>query len=266
MKLAFSTLGIPGLPLHDTLWLARTHGYHGVELRAHPEEPVHPGIGVTERADAVAEFKDAGIDVLGIAGYARVAEPGEDALVLAEIRALLELARDLGAPFIRVFPGGGTEQSADEADATAARRLGAGAEIAADLGVRILLETHDSHREATAVSRVLGTVGHHHAGALWDVMHTWLGGEQPATSFAALSPYLGYVQVKDIASAEDTTPLALGAGVLPLTECVDVLSRAGWDGWLCWEYEKRWYPAAADLPTLLGAGREHLSRLLNESA
>ena len=26
-----------------------------------------------------------------------------------------------------------------------------------------------------------------------------------------------------------------------LTECVEVLSRHGWDGWLCWEYEKRWY-------------------------
>ncbi|SDK97248.1 sugar phosphate isomerase/epimerase family protein [Streptomyces indicus] len=266
MKFAFSTLGTPGLPVRDVLWLARTHGYQGVELRAHPEEPVHTGLGITERADVVAEFKEAGIEVLGIAGYARVAEPGEDTPVLTEIRALLELARDLGAPFIRVFPGGGTEQSAEEADATAERRLAAAAETAADLGVRILLETHDSHREATAVSRVLGTVGHRNAGALWDVMHTWLGGEQPSTSFAALAPYLGYVQVKDIASAEDTTPLPLGAGVLPLADCVEELSRQGWDGWLCWEYEKRWYPQAAELPTLLTAGREHLCRLLNEAA
>lgn len=43
-------------------------------------------------------------------------------------------------------------------------------------------------------------------------------------TYAALAPHLGYVQVKDIASAQDTTPLPLGSGVLPLTECVDVLS------------------------------------------
>ncbi|GAA3913021.1 sugar phosphate isomerase/epimerase [Streptomyces lacrimifluminis] len=266
MKLAFSTLGVPGLPIPDVLRLASTHGYHGVELRTHPEEPVHLGLTLAERADVAAEFKASGVEILGLAGYVRVAAPGDDEPVLTELRALLELARDLGAPFVRVFPGGGTDQSPEEADATAARRLGRAAEFAADYGVRILLETHDSHRTGADAIRVLGPVGHRQAGALWDVMHTWLGGEQPMDSFAALSPHLGYVQVKDIASTEDTTPVALGAGVLPLGECVEILSRHSWDGWLCWEYEKRWYEAAAPLEDLLDAGREHLARLLNESA
>ncbi|PPS88418.1 sugar phosphate isomerase/epimerase family protein [Streptomyces sp. MH60] len=266
MKLAFSTLGVPGLPLSDVLGLATAHGYHGVELRAHPEEPVHPGLGPDERAAAVAEFKAAGVEPLGLAGYARVAAPGDDEAVIGELRGLLDLARDLGAPYVRVFPGGGTEQSADEADAVAARRLGTAAEYATELGVRILLETHDSHRTGADAMRVLGLVGHRQVGALWDVMHTWLGGEQPSDTYAALSPHLGYVQVKDIASAEDTTPLPLGAGVLPLTEVVDVLSRHSWDGWLCWEYEKRWYESAAPLPELLTRGREHLARLLTDAA
>ncbi|NEY36374.1 TIM barrel protein [Streptomyces sp. PRKS01-65] len=266
MKLAFSTLGVPGLPLPDVLRLATAHGYHGVELRTHPEEPVHPGLTPAERADVAAAFEAAGVEILGLAGYTRVAAPGDDGPVLAEIRALLDLARDLGAPYVRVFPGGEDGQSPEEADATAARRLGTAAEHAADRGVRVLLETHDSHRTGAAAMRVLGLVGHRHVGALWDVMHTWLGGEQPAETFAALSPHLGYIQVKDIASAGDTTPLPLGTGVLPLTECVEVLSRHGWDGWLCWEYEKRWHEAAAPLPGLLDAGRDHLARLLNESA
>ncbi|MGO4760845.1 sugar phosphate isomerase/epimerase, partial [Streptomyces sp. 2MCAF27] len=57
MQLAFSTLGVPGLPIKDVVRLAADTGYHGVELRAHPEEPVHPGIGAAERAGVVAEFK-----------------------------------------------------------------------------------------------------------------------------------------------------------------------------------------------------------------
>ncbi|MFF7237276.1 sugar phosphate isomerase/epimerase family protein [Streptomyces collinus] len=266
MKLAFSTLGVPGLSVPDVLALATAHGYHGVELRAHPEEPVHPGLTAAERADTAALFKAAGVEILGLAGYTRVAAPGDDAPVLEELRSLLQLAHDLGAPFLRVFPGADPDLPAEESDAVAARRLGTAAEDAAALGVRILLETHDSHRTGADLIRVLGPVGHRQVGALWDVMHTWLGGEQPQDSYAALAPHLGYVQVKDIASADDTSPLPLGAGVLPLTECVDVLCRHGWDGWLCWEYEKRWYESAAPLPDLLDAGRDHLVRLLGEAA
>ncbi|MEV6394832.1 sugar phosphate isomerase/epimerase family protein [Streptomyces sp. NPDC051907] len=261
MKFAFSTLGVPTMPIPEVVALAADTGCQGVELRAHPEEPVHPRIGARERAAVVEEFRRSGVEILTVAGYAQVAAPegevDENDLRL-EIEQLLELARDLGAPYVRVFPGGG-DQDPDAADAVGARRLGAAAETAADLGVRILLETHDSHRTGTDVSRVLGPVGHKNAGALWDVLHPWLGGEAPATTHAALSPFLGYVQVKDVASAEDTAPLPLGEGVLPLAECLGTLTE---ETWLCWEYEKRWYPGAADLPGLLAPGREHLRSLL----
>ncbi|WP_406466837.1 sugar phosphate isomerase/epimerase family protein [Streptomyces sp. NBC_01594] len=257
MKLAFSTLGVPGMPVSDVIRLAVEHGYQGVELRAHPEEPVHPGLSSSERADVADEFKRGGVEILTVAGYVRVAAEGDDQPVLDELAGLVELARDLGASNVRVFPGGGGLDS-DTADANAARRLGAAAPYAADMGVRILLETHDSHRAGVAVARVVGTVGHRQVGALWDIMHTWLAGEEPVASHAVLAPHLGYVQVKDIASADDVTPLPLGAGVLPLRACLDTLDP---DSWVCWEYEKRWHPGAADLPGLLSAGRDHLLRL-----
>ena len=266
MKLAFSTLGVPGLPVDQVVRLAADHGFHGVELRAHAaEEPVHTGLTGVRRAAVKAEFEGAGVEVMCVAAYTKVAAPGADEPVLEDLRAHVELARDLGAPFVRVFPGGaGTPES--EADTVAARRLAAVAPYAEESGVRVLLETHDSHRRGADAARVLGLVGHLACGAIWDVMHTWLGGEQPGASFPVLAPHLGYVQVKDIAAPDDTTPLPLGDGVLPLAECVELLSREEWDGWLCWEYEKRWYPGIADLPGLLDAGRVHLSRLLDESA
>ncbi|WP_046509113.1 sugar phosphate isomerase/epimerase family protein [Streptomyces odonnellii] len=258
MKFAFSTLGVPGLPIPEVVALASSTGYQGVELRAHPEEPVHPGIGPGERAAVAEAFERAGIEILTVAGYARVASAEADGeRVRQELEELVRLAGDLGAPFVRVFPGGGDRDPAD-ADATAAGRLARAAEMAADVGVRILLETHDSHRTGADAARVLGLVGHPQAGALWDVMHTWLGGEDPVVTHAALGPYLGYVQVKDIASARDTTPLALGAGVLPLGECLALLDDTSW---VCWEYEKRWYPSAEELPGLLAAGREYLESL-----
>ncbi|MCA1220280.1 sugar phosphate isomerase/epimerase family protein [Streptomyces sp. 8L] len=259
MKLAFSTLGVPGMPIPEVAELAVSAGYQGVELRGHPEEPVHPGLGAAERASVVKEFARAGVEILTVAGYARAADVTvPDSAFRDEVDGLLRLARDLGASYVRVFPGGG-DTGGQEADDTAARRLGAAAEAAADHGVRILLETHDSHRRGVDAERVVAAVGHPQVGVVWDLMHTWLGGEPPEVTRATLGPYLGYVQVKDIASAEDTTPLALGAGVLPLGECLGTLSD---DTWVCWEYEKRWYEGAAALPPLLAPGRAHLEGLL----
>ncbi|MEF3113156.1 sugar phosphate isomerase/epimerase family protein [Streptomyces chrestomyceticus] len=268
MRYAFSTLGVPGMPVGEVVQLAAGAGFDGVELRTHPEEQVHPRIGLRERSAVREQFADAGVSILAVSGYARVAaahdERGEEELA-AELTELVVLASDLGAKFVRVFPGGG-DRPAEEADAEAARHLAAVAPFAAERDVRVLLETHDSHPRGADAARIVGPVGHRHIGALWDVLHPWLGGEAPADTFAALAPYLGFVQVKDVASAEDTTPLPLGAGTVPLADCIRALARAQWSGWLCWEYEKRWYPRAADLPGLLSAGREHLERLVASAA
>lgn len=260
---AFSTLGVPGMPVREVAALAADTGYQGVELRAHPEEPVHPGIGPGERVSVRGDFRRAGVSVLSVCGYARVAAAGPDAPVLEEIAELVGLARDLRAPYVRVFPGGAPPDG--EADAVAVRRLAAAVGPAEAAGVRILLETHDSHRTGRSVARILSRAGRptrapeEAPGAVWDVLHTWLGGEAPAASLEALSPFLGYVQVKDVASRQDPAPLPLGAGVLPLAEVLSGLSRPMW---LSWEYEKRWAPEAVPLPELLVPGREHLERLL----
>ncbi|GGU35200.1 hypothetical protein GCM10010289_65420 [Streptomyces violascens] len=262
MKFALSTLGLPGMPLPEVAHLAARTGYTGVELRAHPESHIHPHLTPTQRKAVTAEFKKARIEILSIAGYARVADRADN----TDLPQLIDLARDLGASYLRVFPGGADNPHADD---TAVHRLAQAAQQpgVGTGGVRILLETHDSHRTGEAIARVLnrieGKENKQNTGALWDVMHTWLGGETPAESYRHLAPHLGYTQVKDIASASDTTPLPLGKGALPLSECLALLPS---DGWVCWEYEKRWYPEAAPLPELLQAGREYLTQLLAGTA
>ncbi|MGV4923630.1 sugar phosphate isomerase/epimerase [Streptomyces sp. BHT-5-2] len=269
---AFSTLGVPGMPVDEVVRLAAQYGYQGVELRAHPEEPVHPLLGIRERAAVRGRFADAGVQVLAVAGYAKVAAecPGAaaEAALAHELTELVLLAADLGARYVRVFPGGG-DRPAEHAAADAVRRLAAVAPLAAERGVRVLLETHDSHRTGAAAARILDAVDDPHVGALWDVLHSWLGGEAPTATRAALGRHLGYVQVKDVASPHDLTPLQLGAGALPLAEVVTTVVTTldpGRIDWWCWEYEKRWYPNAAELPALLKQGRAHLDRLTEEAS
>ncbi|GAA2228537.1 sugar phosphate isomerase/epimerase [Streptomyces amakusaensis] len=258
MRFAFSTLGVPGVSVGEVVGMAVESGYQGVELRVAEEEAVHTGIGGRERGRVVEEFGRAGVEVVAVCGYVGIAAEGEDGRVLGEIAELVGLARDLGARRVRVFPGG-QGQKPRTADARAVRRLAAAGRIAAGAGVRILVETHDSHPTGAAVSRVLGPVDRRHTGAIWDVLHPWLNGESPAATRAALAPFLDYVQVKDVASREDLTPLPLGAGTVPLAECLAALPPGTW---VSWEYEKRWHPAAAELPELLAPGRRRLERLL----
>ncbi|MFE4971471.1 sugar phosphate isomerase/epimerase family protein [Kitasatospora sp. NPDC056651] len=255
MPLAYSTLGVPGLPLAEAARLAADHGWAGLELRCAEGESVHPAMTGPERRAAARTLRAHGLTPLALASYVGVAAPGADAPVTEALRTHLRLAADLGAPAVRVFPRGG-DGPRDEADDRAVRRLTAMAEEARRLGVRVLVETHDSHRGGRAVAGLLERVAHPAVGALWDLMHTHLAAETPAESHAALAPYLGHVQVKDIAGPHDRTPLPLGAGALPIADCLRLLPP---DAWVCWEYEAPWHPAAAALPPLLPSGAAYLA-------
>ncbi|SDS85110.1 Sugar phosphate isomerase/epimerase [Streptomyces sp. TLI_053] len=258
MPLALSTLGLPGTPLDRVVGLAADHGWHGLELRCASDQPVRLKLSAPQRRAAARTLGRAGLVPVALASYIGVAAPGPDEPVVADLLAHLRLAADLGCHRLRVFPHGGPGAGA-AADARAVRRLLEVADHARSLGVRILVETHDSHRSAGALAALLDQVGHPAVGALWDLLHTWLAGENPAETHRLLGRHLGYAQVKDVASADDLTPVALGGGVLPIADCLRLLPR---DGWIAWEYETPWHPRAAPLAPQLGAGRRYLAALI----
>ena len=254
MRLAFSTLGCSGRPLREVAALARQSGWLGLELRAAPDEPVHTGLTAAQRSAALAELD--GVPVVCVASYVRIAAEGESCV--ADALAHAQLALDLGAQAVRVFPG--ATSTGPAADAVAVRHLTA---IAARLPdpVEIWLETHDSHSRGVDVARVLGEVGHPRIRAIWDVLHPWRVGEALTVTAAALHPYLAHVQVKDVASPEERTPLPLGAGTIPLGDVLALLRRQDYAGWLSLEWESKWHPAAGPLPQALAMSRAYLAAL-----
>ncbi|MEO7125743.1 MAG: TIM barrel protein [Nakamurella sp.] len=273
--LAFSTLGAPGWSLQEVADWAVQHGFSGVELRAAAGEPVHAGLTPMERRDARALLADAGVHPLAIASYVTVADPAtDDGPVIAAGIAHGVLASDLGAEFLRIFPGGPAVSSKpsdaandtahdtahdvinDAADAAAIRRLRAIQLGLADTSVTVALETHDSHSGGRDVARIL----HQCPGvaAIWDILHTWRAGETPAQTVTALGKALAYVQVKDVASREDLAPLIPGAGILPLNSVANALRANQYHGYVSWEYEKAW---CASAPALTDLGVDVARRL-----
>ena len=174
--------------------------------------------------------------------------------------ANMRLAHDLGAEWVRVFAGGPRHSPvAAETDERGRRRLRHLVMAGERLGVRVALETHDSHPTARDVLRVVGQEDLREVAVIWDVLHTWLHGEQPEETTDQLGSRLAYIQVKDVASRHALAPLPLGSGVLPLREVMR-LAREDPSLWVSWEYERAWYPAAPALTELGEPARRWLER------
>ena len=263
--LTVSTLGAPGASLERVLSWLQTAGVSGLELRLSQKEIVHPAMTARQQSDVAAAISDAGITVTGIASYVQVAGAANDEMVIGALASAMNLAAALGAPMVRVFPGAPVHASAysekprllepaEEVAERAARRLDAVAHLAEDLGVYPALETHDSHPQGADIAGILERVDAP-VGAVWDLMHPWRTGESLDESWRRLSPWLGRgaVQVKDANLPADATPVPIGDGTLPVDEFAGLLTANGYDGPICLEWEKKWHPAAADLPVALAS-------------
>jgi len=252
MPFAFSTLGCPGRTLQEVLELATSRGVDGLELRAAPDAGIHVELDGAQRAAVRGQCAAAGVEVLALASYLRVCEPGDDEEFARDATDHLRLAADLHASYLRVFPGPGGAGA--DGDDRAVRRLAAIAPTAAALGVRIGLETHDSHPRGSDVAAILWALDErlpeHGVEVIWDALHPWRAGESPVQTLQAVAPWLAYVQIKDAEAGPDGPLRSVGAGRLPLDGIAGELPHRA-SLWWSLEWEKVWHPELADLPEAL---------------
>lgn len=276
MPLAFSTLGCPGDSLEQVVATALLSGATGVELRAADGEFVFPAMDVAQRIHVEDTLAAAGIVVLTLASYVRVCavpeeETGANDPVLAELLAAVDLAADLSAAHVRVFPGAGLEPcgpgeepSAEllAADKLGAARLNAAAAHARARGVTLLLETHDSHPRAQDIVRILAHVdADAPVQVIWDLMHPWRYDEAPELTAELLADSLAYAQYKDGIRQDGTNTVTLtlpGNGELPLVQMRDlaagILANRGIaDPWISLEWERMWHPHLPPVADALAA-------------
>lgn len=274
MKLSASTLGAPEADIDQILDWLNASGVPGLELRVGTGQIVTPDMDAVRRKELRKRIEAAGIELTGLASYVKVAQAGTDDEVLGDLRSLLELARDLGAGFVRVFPGAPVEdrgymarpgllEPREVINARAAHRLSRIAETAERTGVLPVIETHDSHptgEDVAAIAKLVeGPIG-----VVWDLMHPWRVGESLHDTWTALSPWLsngkGSVQIKDAGLPEDPTPVLIGNGTLPCDAFHDLLKDKKYRGTVTLELEAAWYPTSPSLPDALASAQTWLQR------
>jgi sugar phosphate isomerase/epimerase len=250
MKLAFSTLGCPDWTLERCVAAAGEYGYDGIELRLLDGAVIEPGIDQAARRrvrDACA-----GLPIVCLDSSVKIAQP-DPAVRAAQVSdglAMLELAAEWGAPLLRVFAGPPAGVSQADAVAGAAAALPPLAERARELGLAVALETHDAFCSSAAVMGALTGAPEQGAGVLWDLLHPYRIGEDPAGTLGRVAKRLLHVHIKDGRPPADGGPnwdlTLLGEGAVPTQQILAMLREAGYDGWLSVEWEKKWHPELAE--------------------
>ncbi len=236
--LAYSTLACPGWSLEQCLDAAQEYGYDGVELRLVDGELIDPGMSPQERHRVGSLLAESGLGLVAIDSSIRLTDPTPPAETAAAIRAFLELAVDWRAPLVRVFGGTGEVARVPEVLALAVPD-------AERLGVSIGLETHDSLSSAAAVAEALESVPSRAVGVVWDVLHTHRMGESPEEVVRLVGERVVDVHAKDArrkANGDGWDLVLLGAGEVPVRDCLTALHAVGYRGWVVAEWEKRWHP------------------------
>jgi sugar phosphate isomerase/epimerase len=246
VKFSFMTFSCPELTWDEVLAVARRFGYDGVEPRAQAGHAhgVEVSASAAERAAIRKKAVEAGIAISCLATSCRyaLADRAEIKRMLEESRALIALARDIGAPCLRVF-GGTIPQgmSRDEAVARVADGLAALAPDAQAAGVTLCVETHDSWCDARELARVIRRVGHPHVQVNWDIMHPVRVGLSIVEAFEAIGQHVRHCHFHDgRASGTDIVLCPIGQGEVDHRRAVELLRGIGYTGhlggeWINWE-------------------------------
>jgi len=254
VKLSFSTLGCPSWSLDRVLDVAGREGYDGVELRflegddALWARPELSGAGLSETR---RRLRDSGLAVSCVDTRSVFHDPDPSARARSREEAArgLELAAQLGAPGIRVF-GDRVQPGADLASTRGwiAEAMQSLAEAGRDTGVQVWLESHGDFARAADTLSVLQRVETRAVGIVWDPANAFEMGEAPADAPGVLGARMRHVHLKDIKRAAPGqghawTPVLVGEGDFPAAEVLALLHGRGYEGFVSFEWEKRWHPS-----------------------
>jgi sugar phosphate isomerase/epimerase len=272
MKLTYTSLACPGWTIEEAVSAAARYGYAAIEWRLADGAIIEPGMSTDVRHRLREVPATHGIEVACLDSSCRLVQvtPEERAATIEAGLRMLDLAAEIGAPFLRVFGG------ELPAHTTRASLLGPSAEVfrelgsyGAERGITVLLETHDAWSHSADILELLQAADEPGCKVLWDTHHTYRSGETPAETQARLGSFIAYVHVKDSqlkASDPGTwTYCLLGEGDVPLSEICATLKKQGYDGYLSLEWEKKWHPEIVEPEIALPQAVPYLRALWEET-
>lgn len=255
LKLSFSTLGCPDWTFDQIVSFAVEHGFSGIELR-----------GILRQLDPskIQEFSDAAhiaatnqkmkasklsFADLGSSCNLHIADPVKRKENLDNGRQFIDLAQQVGCPYVRVYPNNfppeEDKQVVIDRIVAGFRELG---DYASGKKVMVLMETHGDAVHAADLVQIMEKTNHPNTGLIWDICNMWtIAKEPPQEVYPQIKKWVHHTHIKD-AKLVDGKPqyVYLGQGEVPILEAIDLLRKDGYQGYFSFEWEKLWHPELGD--------------------
>lgn len=246
MKISFSTLSC-SWPLEDIVKRAAEIGYEGIEVRGIQDVMFLPKIQafLPENISGTKRLlKDYNIEICGLGTSCRFDDPQKLEASIDEGKQSIDLAAELGCPYIRVFGDAVNRELSYEGTVlqitNSLYELG---EYSNGKDVIVLLETHGSFSKSDMVRNVIEKVKHPNVAVLWDIEHPFKHGESIRGTYDNIGKYVRHLHIKDaVTSGEEVRLCNIGEGNIPIRECISLLNEKGFDGYVSLEWEQKWKP------------------------
>jgi sugar phosphate isomerase/epimerase len=252
LPIAFSTLGCPAWEWKTILDQAAQHGFAAIEMRGLMGEmdlPKSPQFTGEKLKESMKDLEALGLKISDLGASTNMHEPetAKRAKQMDEAKRFIELAHQLRAPYVRVFPN--QLVKGEERKATIDRIVAGLQELgdhAKGSDVTVVVESHGEFATSPPLLEIIRGANHPNVAFLWDAHHTCVAGEGPAETFKQLGRYVRHTHLKDSRPPKGDEKarryVLTGSGEVPVKETVKVLAAGGYRGYYGFEWEKRWHP------------------------
>ena len=263
---------------------AKEMGFDGIEftdLKPHKDYTLEDQL--LDAAEIKAEAEKVGIEIVAYTIGANLYQPTEEqnAAEVERVKCQLDVAAALGASVFRhdvcyKEKVDGVLTSFDKMLPTIAKNAREISEYAKTLGIKTCTENHGFiAQDSDRVEKLFNTVDCDNYGILVDMGNFACADEDSAKAVSRLAPYAVHVHAKDFIKRAFGEPdyageayivtrgcnkicaCAVGEGDIPVAQCVAILKKAGYDGYLSIEFE-----GLEDCIAAIARGREYLLNII----
>ena len=212
--------------------------------------------------DIACEYRFQGIEIHDIKGLYDPSEPGritavyrrlmenrlaiscidlvsdivtEREAALAELTCVLDAAKRLHAPYIRIKSSSNDETAVEAVQEFLRSALPA----AGKNGTTLLVETVGIFADTARLRGLFESFVSDNLAALWDLHYPFrMHNEAPEDTIRNLGAYVRHVHMKDSGSADK--PMLVGEGSLPIAGIMNALRSVNYDGFISIEWDPKW--------------------------